>query len=275
MRRSITQASPGTPGQVAKLHPAAFLVSWTFVASIVNLTKPAEFLCAIHRQHKAEQIMRGYTKPSRFPNKTNRTLLCSRKNKPCISAPFSICLNINPTIDQPELTQDWGNRLWEGINKTLCAPGPRRKEQRPHKRLIQTCPSRSIEWRCGSTVACCRVSVLSAVGHAWDLFQAVTIIFITSTIVWSLDFPGGSDGKASAYNAGDPGLISGSGRSPGEGNGNPLQYGKSHGWNSLEGYSPWSGKESDRTEQLHFHFQRTGREHSTTHPTPPINRKLA
>ena len=38
------------------------------------------------------------------------------------------------------------------------------------------------------------------------------------------DFPGGSDGKASVYNAGDPGLIPGLGRSPGEGNGNPLQY---------------------------------------------------
>ena len=36
-------------------------------------------------------------------------------------------------------------------------------------------------------------------------------------------FPGGSDGKASAYNVGDPGLIPGLGRSPGEGNGNPLQ----------------------------------------------------
>ena len=35
---------------------------------------------------------------------------------------------------------------------------------------------------------------------------------------------GGSDGKASAYNVGDLGLIPGSGRSPGEGNGNPLQY---------------------------------------------------
>ena len=39
----------------------------------------------------------------------------------------------------------------------------------------------------------------------------------------SVDFPGGSDGKASIYNAGDPGLIPGLGRSPGEGNGNPLQ----------------------------------------------------
>ena len=38
------------------------------------------------------------------------------------------------------------------------------------------------------------------------------------------DFPGGSDSKTSVYNAGDPGLIPGSGRSAGEGNGNPLQY---------------------------------------------------
>ena len=37
-------------------------------------------------------------------------------------------------------------------------------------------------------------------------------------------FPGGSEDKASACNAGDPGSISGLGRSPGEGNGNPLQY---------------------------------------------------
>ena len=39
-----------------------------------------------------------------------------------------------------------------------------------------------------------------------------------------MDFPGGSDGKASVYNAGDPGSVPGLGRSPGEGNGNPLQY---------------------------------------------------
>ena len=38
-----------------------------------------------------------------------------------------------------------------------------------------------------------------------------------------LDFPGGSDGKESACNAGDHGSIPGSGKSPGEGNGNPLQ----------------------------------------------------
>ena len=39
-----------------------------------------------------------------------------------------------------------------------------------------------------------------------------------------LDFPGGSDGKVSAYNAGDPGSIPASGRSSGERNGNLLQY---------------------------------------------------
>ena len=40
----------------------------------------------------------------------------------------------------------------------------------------------------------------------------------------ALGFPGGLDGKASAYNVGDLGLIPGLGRSSGEGNGNPLQY---------------------------------------------------
>ena len=37
-----------------------------------------------------------------------------------------------------------------------------------------------------------------------------------------VDFPGGSDGKSSAYNAGDPGSIPGSESYPGGGNGNPL-----------------------------------------------------
>ena len=37
-------------------------------------------------------------------------------------------------------------------------------------------------------------------------------------------YNGGSDGKETAYNARDLGLIPGSGRSPGEGNGNPIQY---------------------------------------------------
>ena len=48
-------------------------------------------------------------------------------------------------------------------------------------------------------------------------------IFSPLYLIYSC-FPGSSDGKNSACNAGDPGLIPGSGRSPGEGNGNPLQY---------------------------------------------------
>ena len=47
------------------------------------------------------------------------------------------------------------------------------------------------------------------------------------------DFPGSSDSKASAYNAGDPASIPGLGRSPEEGNGNPLQY--SYLENSMDG----------------------------------------
>ena len=62
---------------------------------------------------------------------------------------------------------------------------------------------------------------------------------------------GGSDGKASACNAGDPGSITGSERSSGEGNGNPLSR-KSHGQRNLVGYSPWGRKESDVIERLHF-----------------------
>ena len=46
----------------------------------------------------------------------------------------------------------------------------------------------------------------------------------SSILCLALGFPGGSDGNESACNVGDVGSIPGSGRSPGEGNGNPLQY---------------------------------------------------
>ena len=70
-------------------------------------------------------------------------------------------------------------------------------------------------------------------------------------------YPGGSEVKASACNAGDLGSITGSGRSPGEGNGNPLQYSCLE--NPRDGGAWWATvhgvAESDRTERLHFHFQ--------------------
>ena len=59
---------------------------------------------------------------------------------------------------------------------------------------------------------------------AGGVWQAGELSFICICSHSPLDFPGGSDRKASAYNAGDLGSIPGSGRSPGEGNGNPLQY---------------------------------------------------
>ena len=69
------------------------------------------------------------------------------------------------------------------------------------------------------------------------------------------DFPWWLSGKESACNAGDTDLIPGSGRYPGEGNGNPLQYAcleKSHGWKYLAGYSPQGCQQSHTTERLHF-----------------------
>ena len=70
-----------------------------------------------------------------------------------------------------------------------------------------------------------------------------------------MDFPGGSE----AYSVGGLGSVPATGRSPGEGNGNPLKYsclGKSNGWRSLAGYSPRGRKESDTTEwdSTLFHF---------------------
>ena len=65
------------------------------------------------------------------------------------------------------------------------------------------------------------------------------------------NFPGSSDGKASAYNAGDLGSIPWLGRSPGEGNIYPLQY------SCLENpmdRGAFGATKLDMTERLHFHF---------------------
>ena len=70
-----------------------------------------------------------------------------------------------------------------------------------------------------------------------------------------LGFPAGSDGKESTCNVGDLGSIPKLGRSPGEANGNPLQYSclkNPHGQRRLADYSPWGCKELDTTELLHF-----------------------
>ena len=70
------------------------------------------------------------------------------------------------------------------------------------------------------------------------------------------DLPGGSDGKEPACNE-DLGSILGLGRSPGEGNGNPLQYSclkNSMDRGAWQGYGPWCLKESETNEPV-FHLQ--------------------
>ena len=69
----------------------------------------------------------------------------------------------------------------------------------------------------------------------------------------SKGFPSGSDGKESAYNAGDLGSITRLGRSPGGGSDNPLQcycLENPHGQRSLGGYGPRGRKESDTIDRL-------------------------
>ena len=75
-----------------------------------------------------------------------------------------------------------------------------------------------------------------------------------------LGFPGDSDGKESACNVGNLGLIPGLGRSPGGGRGNPRQYScleNLHGQRSLKGYSPWVAKSQTRLsdQALKFYFE--------------------
>ena len=69
-------------------------------------------------------------------------------------------------------------------------------------------------------------SDVQAVLWKWKVVQSLWAIVCPFLIKLSVNLgsPGGSDGKESACNAGDQGSIPGSGRSPGEGNGYPLQY---------------------------------------------------
>ena len=71
-------------------------------------------------------------------------------------------------------------------------------------------------------------------------------------------FPGGSEVKASACNAGDLGSIPVLGRFPWRRKWQPTPVfllGESHGWRNLVGYSPRGHKESDTTERLIIQFK--------------------
>ena len=77
-------------------------------------------------------------------------------------------------------------------------------------------------------------------------------VCLNPPLQYILGFPGGSDGKESACNTGDMGLVPGWGRPSGEGHGNPLPYSclGNPMDRSLVGCSSWGHKELDTTEQL-------------------------
>ena len=94
-------------------------------------------------------------------------------------------------------------------------------------------------------------------------------------------FPGSSGGKESACHTGDLGSSPGSGKSPGVGHGNPLEYScleNPHGQRCLAGYSPWGCKESDMTGQLStahtsvsiYNHHQLGAGERQWHPTPGL-----
>ena len=81
------------------------------------------------------------------------------------------------------------------------------------------------------------------------IFLSFFFLFFLINLNAITTFPGGSESKASVYNAEDLGSIPGSGRFPGEENGNPLQQSCLE--NPMDG-ATWGRKESDMTEQIHF-----------------------
>ena len=92
--------------------------------------------------------------------------------------------------------------------------------------------------------------------YKWDY---MVLVFCDQLISLGIrDFPGGSDGKSICLQCRRPGFDPWVGKIPWRRKWQPtpvLLPGKSHGQRSLAGCSPWGHKESDMTEQLHFHFQ--------------------
>ena len=94
-------------------------------------------------------------------------------------------------------------------------------------------------------------------GLSKDIFSKLTSSCFLFNFLFYISFPAGSASKESACNAGDLGLIPGLGRSPGEGNGNPLQYSCLE--NSLDRGAWWAtvygvAKSQRRLSDFHFHF---------------------
>ena len=144
---------------------------------------------------------------------------------------------ISYTITAPR--EDW--RQTSGCFRTLYGSALPKCQQSMIRFLHSSHPGASSPLFCGWMCPCrlydCSVFTASPVEG---------LFFSTSLM---LGFPGGSDGKESAYNVGHWGLIPRLGRSPGEGTLVFLTR-EFHGQRTLVGYSPWGHKESDMTKQL-------------------------
>ena len=123
----------------------------------------------------------------------------------------------------------------------------------------ETCPSRDTSWYLGRICATdkgCRYKEKnsSIIQTCTQRIQECNLSLCEDELF--LTDSGGSDSKESVCNAGDMALIPGLRRSPGEGNGNSLQYScleNPHGQRSLAGYGSWGLKKSDTTERLSTH----------------------
>ena len=95
-------------------------------------------------------------------------------------------VSINLTTEPSELTQDWGNRLFEGTNSFLCTRTQGERSGDPTRdwsRLAHEYPGISSE-SMGQRWPAPGLQALSVAVHAWDILKEVAIIFISSTIVW-------------------------------------------------------------------------------------------
>ena len=100
-------------------------------------------------------------------------------------SPVDHILSELSTMTRPSYT-GLGNRLLEGTDRTLCAPGPRRNEQWPPRdwsRLACECSGVSGRGMCQRWPDA-ELGALSVAVCVWDLLKEVAIIFVTSTIVW-------------------------------------------------------------------------------------------
>ena len=126
------------------------------------------------------------------------------------TAPYSLLSKQQPMRSGENLSQ-------MSLLYSKCSMAPPHLEWKPTFLLCLPKPQHLVPGSYLSSI--CPSLCFSLTGHA---AQPPTTYL---SCLWSVfDFPGGSDGKASAYNTGDLGSIPGLGRSPGEGNGNPLQY---------------------------------------------------